>query len=401
LGLTAVAVTVTVLVLVIVQPSHQAQTIRVISPPTGASAVPSTVSPMALCKPSESTSPAVAYVTYHVIGAQFHYYVAAVALPSARIRWTVEIPDALPVDAIAVAPGGSTLYTAVGNENNAELLPIDTASGQLGAPHELPGSAPLPQGLAVSPNGRYAMAAQPGDLGSPNQIVGGLGSKVTLIDLADRTVTTTIAVGLGPSGVAFSADSTTAYVTTTQGLRLIDVAQATVTRTFPLSQGGALVVTHGGLALATSQGEDLETPPPTISVVNLNTLQPGAPITLPHPAGGYFAPVAVSCDATVAYALTEFQSPSSVNLLSVVYRIDIANRTVSPLLQLTALPVLAESPDQNQVWAAVATPSCGVAECPTEFIPLGPQATSSRNAVATFPEPIETLAIGPDNRPQP
>src|SRR5262249_13977527 len=77
------------------------------APPSGvAPPTSSGPAPKPSCSPAGSSGPAMAYVTYHLIGLQFHYYVAAISLPSARIRWTVEIPDALPIDAMAVAPGG-------------------------------------------------------------------------------------------------------------------------------------------------------------------------------------------------------------------------------------------------------------------------------------------------------
>jgi YVTN family beta-propeller protein len=338
-----------------------------------------------------------AYVTYHLIGPQFHYYVAAVSLPSAQIRWTVEIPNAQPIDAMAVAPGGATVYTVVGSENAPELLPIDSSSGRLGVPLALPGSAPLPQGFAISPDGRYALAAHPGDLGYPLQVDNGLGDEVTVIDLAQRSIKATIAVGEGPSGVAVSPDSRTAFVTTIGGLRVIDLAHDSVTATVPLSQDGALVVTHSGLALAISQGEDLVTPPSTISLVNPRTLQPQTPITLPYPAG---APV-VSCDGDTAYAITQGQPAGSNDAVEVLDRIDIATRQVVPVLQFPftggAEPVIAESPTQDMIWVAQATQACGVSSCPTKFMAVGTDATSSPSSVATLPTEIEQLAIGPQS----
>lgn len=360
---------------------------------------PSTVPSTASCSQSPGSTPTMAYVTYHLIGSQFHYYVAAIDLPAARIRWTVEVPDALAVDSLAVAPDGETVYAIVGgNDTNGaynpapvELMPINSSSGKIGAPLRLPGPMPFQQGFAISPDGRYALVAQSGAI---DNLPGLIGKAVSLVNLARRSVKT-IHVGPAPSGVAFSWDSSQGYVTTRRGLRILDLAKAAVTATVAMPQDGDLVVTHQGLGIVAWQGGDLLKTPSTIGLVNLNSVQPQRAVSLPYTAGGYIAPVAVTCDGTTAYVLTEGQN-AAFNLVNIVDRIDLTTYQVTPLSQVPGFGgAIAESPNHDTVWATRTAASCGLTGCPNEFISLDSHGAADRGPVVTLPMPIELLAMGP------
>jgi hypothetical protein len=300
------------------------------------------------------------------------------------------VPGSDPVDAITVAPGGATVYAVVGRDD-VELLPIDSASGQLGRPLGVPGPAPFQQGLAISPDGRYALIAQPGGLAVGNGRVGG---QVTIVDLVRRSVST-ISEGTGPSGVDFypnpRSSTLTAFVSTAQGLQILDVSPNVILvgPTVRGSQDGEVVATRTGLVLASPHGEDLMVPASTISVANLATATVEAPIRLPRPAGPYTAPLAVGCDGTFAYVLTQGD----------VDRLDVVTRVVTPLDNVRATDI-AESPDQSLIYGSIDAPGClasNTSGCPTRFIWLGPQGTGRAVATTTLRGEVELIAIGPDS----
>jgi YVTN family beta-propeller protein len=118
-----------------------------------------------------------------------------------------------------------------------------------------------PYGVAFTPDGPTAYVTN-NDAGT-----------VSVIDVVSGTVTSTITVGWGPAGVAFTPDGSNAYITNSADgtVSVIDVASGTVTSTIPVGTNpvGVALAPDGSTAYVTNSGSN------TVSVITVN---PAAPV---------------------------------------------------------------------------------------------------------------------------
>jgi YVTN family beta-propeller protein len=93
-------------------------------------------------------------------------------------------------------------------------------------------------GIAMSPNGRYAYVS---NLGS---------NSVSVLDTANNTMVKTVLVGTSPGGVAVTPDGAYVYVSNqgSNSVSVIKAASDTVVATIPVAAPGAISIirpTHG------------------------------------------------------------------------------------------------------------------------------------------------------------
>lgn len=123
---------------------------------------------------------------------------------------------------IAISPDGSTLYLA--NQGDNTIQAISTRTFLTTTTINI---SQIPNGVAVSPNGKlvYAVSAE----------ANGSGGSVSVIDVGTATVTATIPVGNEPLCVAFTPDVSRAYVPnqSDNAVSVIDVDKSAVVATIP------------------------------------------------------------------------------------------------------------------------------------------------------------------------
>ena len=125
----------------------------------------------------------------------------AVNMASRRVEATIK-EDLLPM-ALAVNSGSRGVYEAFNDEQGVAVKVISTATSSVAATVRAGHGG---NGLALSPNGRYAYLTDPG------------GDALTVIDTTTRAVTNNIHIpnglpGTDPWAVAISPDGRRAYVT--------------------------------------------------------------------------------------------------------------------------------------------------------------------------------------------
>ena len=127
-------------------------------------------------------------------------------------------------EGVAVTPDDSTLYIA--DTGQYDVLAHDLRSRR--TTHIMVG--PYPRDVAVSPGGNLVYATVTGS------------DTVSVISTEKNRVIARITVGTAPGHVVFSPDGEYAYVTTGDGIDVIDVAAASVVRVFrrPGPQGIAV-----------------------------------------------------------------------------------------------------------------------------------------------------------------
>jgi hypothetical protein len=360
-----------------------------------------------VCPPTAPGSPVVAYATYQNGDATSTTWLAAVALPAGRVEWQVPLPHGWGGYALAVAPGGRTLWLAAGTyEKSAFLVPVSAASGRLGHPIRIGRLGPVQGGLAISPDGRWAIVAHSGAIVIGNRPIG---STVTLVNLASRSARRPIEVGDAPVGVAFSPDSRSAYVSVDgtrlppgpsgkgpePSLQVIDVASGRVVRTIPNGgtaiPGVAAASPLGTVVLVGNLQVDLGTPPPDISVLSLRAGREVARIRLPARVAGTSS-IAVACSGSVAFATTG----------AGLVRINLRTRQAEPVsgshLHPFDLVGVAATPGGEHVWAATSLEAGCPSSCHgvTLFMSLSTSSVRAGRAVSV-PWGSELFAIGPDS----
>jgi YVTN family beta-propeller protein len=142
------------------------------------------------------------------------------------IDWTTTAAEGLDFDDaptdIAITPDGTRAYVSI---PFGPVKVIDTATNTVTATITLPGEADLYDLLAITPNGSRVWVADSGyDLNPASGAISG--GRVVVIDTATNTVSATLSNSnlLFPYGIAFSPDSTRAYVTAGSKLQVIDTA---------------------------------------------------------------------------------------------------------------------------------------------------------------------------------
>jgi YVTN family beta-propeller protein/probable HAF family extracellular repeat protein len=172
-------------------------------------------------------------------------------------------------------------YAYVPNEYDNTVSVIDTSNNSVVA--TIPVAGNYADGVAVSPNGKFAYVASESGV-------------VSVIDTASQTVSATIAVGLGADFVAFSPDSTRAYVTHYGGnsVAVIDTSSNSVVADITVSNTYAVAVSpDGSRAYVTSENSA-----GTVAVIDTssNTVIDNIAVGA-SPTG-----IAVSPDGTLVYA---------------------------------------------------------------------------------------------------
>ena len=107
--------------------------------------------------------------------------------------------------AIAIAPDGSAAYVTNRLSNDVSIINLDTLQVTN------VGVGTFACDVMVTPDGRWAV------------VTNRLSGNITIIDTAARAAVATVATGINPQGVAFSADGETAYITNAATVSVVDM----------------------------------------------------------------------------------------------------------------------------------------------------------------------------------
>jgi YVTN family beta-propeller protein len=178
-------------------------------------------------------------------------------------------------------------------------------------------------GVAVSPDGRFAYAA------SENGIL-------AVIDTATNSVTAKLSVGAGADFVAFSPDGSRAYVSGGNSVAVVDTTSNTVVANITVPTAYAVAVNPDGSdAYVTSEGGG------TVSVIDTSTNTVTGTINV----GALPTDVAVSPDGTHVYASNYSSGTVSV--------IDTATNTATATISVGGNPYgVVVSPDGSHAYVA-------------------------------------------------
>lgn len=129
--------------------------------------------------------------------------ISRIALAGGRAERPVSLGRRSGPWAIAVAPGGRTLWVA--SAGNGTVTPVSTRTGRAGRAIRVPR---LPEELAVAPDGKTVWVVS--QLSGNNQTPG----RITPISTATRRAGRPIRVGITPGPLVISPDSRTVYLAT-------------------------------------------------------------------------------------------------------------------------------------------------------------------------------------------
>jgi YVTN family beta-propeller protein len=151
--------------------------------------------------------------------------------------------------AIVMSPDGKTAYVSSPFSNpggEGYVIPIDTATNTAGTPIQTTGHGPT--GLAITPDGKTLyvtnFATYDADFGLVSY-----SNTVTPIDTATATAGPPITVGTGPVAVAITPDGRTAYVTNIQSGDVTPIDIATNTAGGPITLNTPLAANPGLIAI--------------------------------------------------------------------------------------------------------------------------------------------------------
>lgn len=241
---------------------------------------------------------------------------------------------------IQVTGGGGTFKALTANFSGASVSSIDLASGTSTdiAVGNNPGE------VVVSADGRTAYAANQGS------------NTVSVIDVADHTVTATVAVGRVPAGLALTPDGGTLWVANYTDGTVQPIDTTTLTAGIPVPVGSGpenMAITPDGRTLYVADIHDN-----TVTPVDLSTgkAEPAVPVG-PRPFNVVAAP-----DGKTVYV--------SNSGGSTVTPIDTATNETEPTFLVTGQAYgLALSPDGRTLWVS---PSTGDTVTPVDTVTGAP-----------------------------
>jgi YVTN family beta-propeller protein len=152
-------------------------------------AMPHTPGPIAI-SPDGST----AYV-----GGRFTDTLTPVDLTNNSVLPAINLNKPQSVDQIAITPDGRFAYVVDGGVSES-ITPVNLVTRMVGTPINV---GPLPVGITLTPDGRFALVA----------IDGGPANTVAEVNLSSNTLQKTFVVGKDPYSVAVTPDGSYAYVT--------------------------------------------------------------------------------------------------------------------------------------------------------------------------------------------
>ncbi len=331
--------------------------------------------------------------------------IAEVSLPSGRTDaiWPVN------AEAIAVSPATGILYAVVStyptpgsdfvqsaNQVHDSLVAIDPATRSRRTVARWRGAAPFSDGLAISPNGRYALVAETG--ASAIYLPGLAGHAVEDIDLHHPSTHFTIRTPgryADPWGIAF-APSGAAFVTDGRLLLKVDARTHSVTGTIPLpdrvgkygfASGDIAISPAGTSGLVGSHGADLFLPAPVIQDVSLPA-GTRRDIREPHQSSAT-GPIAYDCSGSAAFAVTTY----GIIRVAASGRVEPVTGTDTYGPDLAGLAAL---PGTRQIWMTDSIVSG--ASTRTELIPLSGGSLRAGTPVGNLNGSAIEIVLAPSRR---
>ncbi len=146
---------------------------------------------------------------------------------------------------IAITPNGKYVYVA--SRNDSVVDRIDIATGQVSTVQDPSSLLNFPIGIAITPNGKYAYVT---NFGSSSN-----GTTVSVIDLSQNTVISSISGFDIPFGIAITPGGTSAYVTNNGNstVSVLDIARNAIISSLPgFSAPMGVAITPQSLAKDTS-----------------------------------------------------------------------------------------------------------------------------------------------------
>jgi YVTN family beta-propeller protein len=234
-----------------------------------------------------------------------------------------------------VALSGGMLYFADTGNDTVAVVPLTdlTVSNYENPTETLIHVGFDPENLAVTPDGSQVWVADTGpQTGQPS--LSGISVISTASDPANDTVTSTLNLPAEPREIAFSPSGSTAYVTTPDGLYVIDTATLSVTDVIHGlgDPEGVAVSPDGTTVYVTNTIQNL------VDVISTATNQ----VTQTIPVGQLPWQLVVSSDGSTVYVADPDSDQISV--------ITTATGSVSNISQAGGPVSLALTPDGSQLW---------------------------------------------------
>ncbi len=258
------------------------------------------------------------------------YGIDAIDLGDGKLLWSLLLPRANYVQSIAMTADGqlfavirnAVVGTATPEAGPVYLDRISTTTGHILKSIPLPVPPPVEQGLAVSPDGHWALVVESGMM--PINLPSDYSDQVLPVDLRTGQVEPPVNLDGLPDGVRFASDSL-AYVTQTNDeIVPIKVPSWALGPAISLprtpgedDETGPLALSPDGrTAVVMTQGADLSFPASKVFVVDLRS---GVVHTIRLASGGGES-ITFSCDGTVAYAVSN-SSVSRIDLRTSTSRV--------------------------------------------------------------------------------
>ena len=224
---------------------------------------------------------------------------------------------------IAISPDGSTAY--VGGRFTDTLTPVNLADNSVLPTIDLNQSQSVDQ-IAITPDGRFAYVVD-----------GGVSESITPVDLVTHTVGKRVNVGPLPVGITLTPDGRFALVALDGGsansVAEVNLSSNAVQKTFVVGRDpySIAVTPDGSRAYVTNAGSDSVTP------INLTSGQVGDPIAVGRTPEG----IAITPDGQSAFVVNagaNYPGPNTVSRLDVSSNTVTSTFTVAPFSSMITIP---------------------------------------------------------------
>jgi YVTN family beta-propeller protein len=232
------------------------------------------------------------------VGGRFTDTLTPVSLANDSVLPGITLNEPQSVDQIAITPDGRWAYVVDGGVSES-VTPVNLVTKTVGTPIDV---GPLPVGITLTPDGRFALVA----------IDGGSANTVAEVNLSSNTVQRTFLVGQDPYSIAVTPDGSRAYVTNAGSESVTPINLTSGQVGAPIAVGrtpeGIAVMPDGQSAFVVNAGANYPGPN-TVSRLDLSSNA----VTATVPVGPFSSQITIPGDGTTAYVTSGTGTVTPIN----------------------------------------------------------------------------------------
>jgi YVTN family beta-propeller protein len=234
------------------------------------------------------------------VGGRFTDTLTPVNLADNSVLPTINLNEPQSVDQIAITPDGRFAYVVDGGVSES-ITPVNLVTLAVGTPINV---GPLPVGITLTPDGRFALVA----------IDGGSANTVAEVNLSSNTVEKTFVVGRDPYSIAVTPDGSRAYVTNAGSDSVTPINLTSGQVGAPIAVGrtpeGIAITRDGQSAFVVNAGANYPGPN-TVSRLDLSSNTVTSAVTV----APFSSTITIPRDGTTAYVIGGTGTLTPINTL--------------------------------------------------------------------------------------